>query len=81
MVVSISLFLALYLIVLIVVIIFSTIAVYHIQRFGFRDQQTTVTTALFFILTGVILGGTVLALAGTDWQQGLEFGVPTIIVP
>ena len=77
MTVSLLLFLALYLVVLIVFVLFSAIALYHLQRFGYADRETVGFTVLFFALAAVIIGGTVLALLGIDWQQGVEIGVPS----
>lgn len=69
-------FLALYLLVLIGFIVFSAIALYHIQRFGFADWDTLASTLLFFVVAGAIVAGTLIALIGVDWSQGIELMIP-----
>ncbi len=71
-------FLALYLIFLIIFVILSYFAIYHARRFGFVGDATKVAVDIYLIVSAIIIISSFVLILGCDWSGSLKdiFNLP-----
>ena len=74
MTIPLSVFLIVWLVLLAIFSILSLVSVIQMLRFGLAGPGTYVSTALFLVVTAVVVGGTLLALVNVDWSLGFSVG-------
>lgn len=72
------LFLILYFIPLLVFGVMTAINIYHLRRFGIRDQANQTFLIVFSVYCLVVLVATMLYLASVDWGENVSISIPLI---
>lgn len=65
-----------YIVFLIGFIIFSYLGIYHLKRFGYKEDACSTMIFIYTFLTVVIVAGSIFLILISDLGQGLEnFGI------
>ncbi|MFH1077720.1 MAG: hypothetical protein V1745_00345 [Patescibacteria group bacterium] len=77
--IPISFFLLAWFVLLVVFGLLAFISVIQMLRFGVAGSGTYLSTAVFLAVSGLVLGGVGLYLAGVDWNATLDISLTNLL--